>query len=131
MAKAKADPTTTSVVYPHPRAREGRARQLRLLRQLPHRERLEARLRAFLWRLDKLQQETIARLDLLQGDTDLELTCEDEGAACDDEGFDDHADADDSDYEPDAPDAFPEYISDHDQTAYADPRISSIPDAGC
>lgn len=36
--------------------------------------------------LEQLIEAAIARLDDLDGDPDVEITCEDEGAQCDDEG---------------------------------------------
>jgi hypothetical protein len=63
---------TTADVYPHPSARQGRARQVRMARLLPHRQRLEAHLSEALERLEDVRQGLIARLDQLHGDTDFE-----------------------------------------------------------
>lgn len=99
-------------VYPHPRLRAGQARLIRNERQKPHRQRMEQRIMAALEELEDLRQEFLARLDLLQGDCDLEddelesnlgeavIWCDqrlpDECEAdCEDEGADD-------DREPDA-----------------------------
>lgn len=51
-------------------------------------------LQALRARLEAHVEQMIALLDTLDGDPDLELTCEDEGAQCEDEGVDSDAEPD-------------------------------------
>jgi hypothetical protein len=63
-------------------------------------------------RMETAVERLLAALDAIDGDPDLEATCEDEGGACEDEGSND-------DREPDIAHLVPAYRTFHDQTRYA------------
>ncbi|WP_374470310.1 hypothetical protein [Phenylobacterium sp.] len=54
------------------------------------------RIRALLDHLESLRDAMIEELDRLEGDADLELECEDEGAQCEDEGCDTDSEPDET-----------------------------------
>jgi hypothetical protein len=91
--KAGEASTPDSVVVPFLPTREARARLLRRERLKAPRRRVREKIVAALELLEAVREDLIARLDAIDGDPDLELTCEDEGAQVD-------AESDDADGEP-------------------------------